>query len=564
MKIMLSKALVLAVIVLFVGMNVALSTGINVENHVLKDNGKVCSATITLPLPDFTGRNLELSICRRMSVRAFDGSDVSDQELSNILWAAYGYMSNGKRTIHSVNGKYSASIYVIRRDGTYKYIPESHTLSLFRSGDYSFIGQYDTAPIKIGLVWNKGVSDDENIAMTEIGMIGQNIYFEANALNLGTVTTAQEVDQLYLLRLPVYEKPEIIMPLGHPLDPYDFTYDPLPSSNLPLVVNNSISLEDAINLRNETTIWNDEPLTSIEQSQIIWASYGYSYLIDNLNDKRHRTVPSSHGTYPMHVFAANHSGIYQYVPSSHSVVEIAQGDRRIEISETVESDGVIIQSASWILICFLDTDIGNPDYPTAWYYEAGAIAHNVFLESTALNLSTNVVDNIVDDDALRSALGLSSQTNLIPLLIMPTGRTTPSNPPDTPDLSGPTSGKTGIEYTYTTSTTDPDGDKISYGWDWEGDKVVDEWTGLFDSGETAASSHSWDIEGTYEIRVKGQKTKQSTHHSYSFWRTIHICSHCYDNCWICNRGSEKPLFFFFLFSYKNNLFLSEGIRRDND
>ena len=35
-------------------------------------------------------------------------------------------------------------------------------------------------------------------------------------------------------------------------------------------------------------------------------------------------------------------------------------------------------------------------------------------------------------------------------------------------------------------------------------KIVDEWTGLFDSGEPVASSYSWDIEGTYEIRVKAK------------------------------------------------------------
>jgi len=510
------KSMVFVIIVLFVGMSTVPSTGINVNTGVPEEDREICSVAISLPPPDFTGRNLELSICRRMSVRAFDGSDVSDQELSNIFWAAYGHTSDGRRTIHSVNERYSTIIYVIRRDGTYKYIPESHTLSLFRSGDYSFIGQYDTAPIKIGLVWDNGVSDDENIAMAEIGMIGQNIYFEANALNLGTVTTVTEVDQLYLLRLPIYEKPMVIMPLGHPLDPYDFTYDSLPPSNLPPVVNNSVSLEDAINSRHETSIWNDEPLTTIEQSQIIWASYGYSYLIDDLNDKRHRTVPSSHGTYPLHVFAANHSGVYQYVPSSHSIVEIAQGDRRKDISEAVESDDVMIPSASWILISFLDTDIGNPNYPTAWYYEAGAIAHNVFLESTALNLSANVINNIVDDDALRSALDLSSQTNLVPLLIMPTGRTTPSNPPDTPDLSGPTSGRAGIEYTYTVVSTDPDGDQISYLFDW-GDSSTSRWTEFVDSGIEVTASHSWNT-GEYMIKVKAR----DIHSTESDWETLSV------------------------------------------
>jgi hypothetical protein len=204
----------------------------------------------------------------------------------------------------------------------------------------------------------------------------------------------------------------------------------------------------------------------------------------------------------LHVYAANHSGIYQYVPSSHSIVEISQGDRRIEISKTVDSDGVMISSASWILISFLDTEIGNPNYPAAWYYEAGAIAHNIFLESTALKLSATAIYNIVDDVALRSALGLSSQTNLVPLLIIPTGRTTPSNPPDPPDLFGPNIGRAGITYKYSSSTIDPDGDQVSYLFDW-GDGKKSEWTEFVDSGVEITASHSWGM-GKYIIKVKSR------------------------------------------------------------
>jgi len=63
-------------------------------------------------------------------------------------------------------------------------------------------------------------------------------------------------------------------------------------------------------------------------------------------------------------------------------------------------------------------------------------------------------------------------------------------------------GEVGKEYTYSTSTTDPNSDKIQYGWDWDGDKNIDEWTDFFDSGETCTVSHSWDEQGTYLIYVK--------------------------------------------------------------
>ena len=69
--------------------------------------------------------------------------------------------------------------------------------------------------------------------MAEIGMIAQNVYFDANALDLATITTGMSVNDLYELDLPSNEKPEIIMHLGHPPTPYDFTYNPLPQSNLP-------------------------------------------------------------------------------------------------------------------------------------------------------------------------------------------------------------------------------------------------------------------------------------------------------------------------------------------
>ena len=81
-----------------------------------------------------------------------------------------------------------------------------------------------------------------------------------------------------------------------------------------------------------------------------------------------------------------------------------------------------------------------------------------------------------------------------------------SNPPYTPHSpSGPTVGLTWTPYSYSTNTTDPDGDDIRYGWDWNGDNTVDEWTTEFyPSGATANTSHSWNISGTYNVKVKAE------------------------------------------------------------
>ena len=55
-------------------------------------------------------------------------------------------------------------------------------------------------------------------------------------------------------------------------------------------------------------------------------------------------------------------------------------------------------------------------------------------------------------------------------------------PPVTPALTGPSQGIVGTSYIYTTSTTDPNGDKVRYGWD-KDDGVVDFWTENYSSGQ---------------------------------------------------------------------------------
>jgi len=81
------------------------------------------------------------------------------------------------------------------------------------------------------------------------------------------------------------------------------------------------------------------------------------------------------------------------------------------------------------------------------------------------------------------------------------------NKPDKP--SGPTSSMVGTECTFSTSTTDPEGGQIKYGWDWTGNKVVDDWSKYYSSGETCEMTHSWDKKATYNVRVKAQDRNEA-------------------------------------------------------
>jgi nitroreductase len=357
--------------------------------------------------------SLEEVICRRMSIREFNHTPVDDSTLSTILWAAYGF-SNGRQNIHGIEMAYATKIYVLKQDGVYLYDPWNHSLILWRTGDYRDIGQYDDAQVKLGLTWDRNKCSSEEYASAEIGEIGQNVYFMANALEMGTVTTASETNQLYLLGLPSSETPKIIMPLGYPKQDYSFVYDPLPSQNLPRIENSSMSLSAAIRNRNETIAWEGE-LTTQQQTQIVWASYGYSYYIDD-TEKRHRTVPSSHGTYPLDIYAANKSGIYRYLPRDHAMKIIVEGDFRKDLGDVSHS---FIASASVIIIPVLNKTMVDERYLWPWYYEAGASVYTVLLEATAWNLSANII-SAIDTDELLMLLNLND--NYEPLLLVPVGK----------------------------------------------------------------------------------------------------------------------------------------------
>lgn len=69
--------------------------------------------------------------------------------------------------------------------------------------------------------------------------------------------------------------------------------------------------------------------------------------------------------------------------------------------------------------------------------------------------------------------------------------------------SGSPSGKPNIEYTYTTSTIDYEGENLFYWFDW-GDGSNSGWIGPYDSGNTASAKHKWNSQSNYSIKVKAK------------------------------------------------------------
>lgn len=80
----------------------------------------------------------------------------------------------------------------------------------------------------------------------------------------------------------------------------------------------------------------------------------------------------------------------------------------------------------------------------------------------------------------------------------------PSLPPADPARpSGPTLGIWHEDYSYFSSTTEPDGEQIFYLFDWA-DGSNSGWLGPYTSGQTVTASHTWTVLGDYEIKVRAR------------------------------------------------------------
>jgi len=83
---------------------------------------------------------------------------------------------------------------------------------------------------------------------------------------------------------------------------------------------------------------------------------------------------------------------------------------------------------------------------------------------------------------------------------------TANSPPEKPKIpTGSTSIDARRSAYYRSSSSDPDNDSIRYGWDWDGDAIVDEWTKWYESNQTSVKTiHKWETNGTFYVKVKTQ------------------------------------------------------------
>src|SRR5581483_6691144 len=77
--------------------------------------------------------------------------------------------------------------------------------------------------------------------------------------------------------------------------------------------------------------------------------------------------------------------------------------------------------------------------------------------------------------------------------------------PAAPQITNaPGTGEPNTSYDFTAVSTDPEGDQVNYGFDWDNDGSIDEYTGFVNSGTSGQLSHSWPADGTYTYSVSAK------------------------------------------------------------
>ncbi len=153
---------------------------------------------IQLPAPQKSGgMPLMDALAKRSTTRAFDSKDLSLQQMSSLLWAAFGInRPDGKRTAPSAHNWREIDIYVTFPNGAYVYNAEAHRLDPVSSQDLrsaagmqSFV---NTAPLNLVYVADQKKTGNAPIELSAAGagFIGQNVYLFCASEGLASVFRA--------------------------------------------------------------------------------------------------------------------------------------------------------------------------------------------------------------------------------------------------------------------------------------------------------------------------------------------------------------------------------------
>lgn len=177
-------------------------------------------------------------ISKRRSLRSYSDKKLTLSVISRFLWAVQGISSDqGLRTSPSAGALYPLEIHIVAGEGngiepgTYRYIPDEHTLVREIPGDVreklskAALSQpmIRNAPVSIVIsavyprITSKYGKRGLMYTHMEAGHAAQNVYLLGVELGIGTcaIGAFEDEEVRKVLKLPANEEPLYILPLGY-------------------------------------------------------------------------------------------------------------------------------------------------------------------------------------------------------------------------------------------------------------------------------------------------------------------------------------------------------------
>lgn len=159
---------------------------------------QIVPAPPDLPAPRKTGgRPLMEALALRATSRSFDPKELSAQQLSDLLWAAWGVnRPDGRRTAPSARNTQEIDVYVLLKQGAFRYQAKDHRLEPVAPADLRALGGIQAfvkdAPVTLILVADLArtgsgpLEQRREWACMDAGYISQNIYLYCASAGLAT------------------------------------------------------------------------------------------------------------------------------------------------------------------------------------------------------------------------------------------------------------------------------------------------------------------------------------------------------------------------------------------
>lgn len=188
-------------------------------------------------------------------------------------------------------------------------------------------------------------------------------------------------------------------------------------------IKGKISLEEVLNKRRSVREYKNDALLLNEISQLLWSVQGITEKNWGL-----RTAPSAGALYPLEVYVVVgnvrnlEAGVYKYIPETHSLTKVIDGDQRKALyNSALQQESIIKAAADFVIAAVYERTSRKYGNRAERYvhFEVGHAAQNLLLQATALNLGAVPIGAFYDEK-VKAALKLPE--NEQPLYIIPVGR----------------------------------------------------------------------------------------------------------------------------------------------